>query len=379
MALQMCSRLQLGLAAIFFCLSAPPGAAEEVASGRDACSGFFQVQSAQVSLYIQQKVTSERDLFACQYTFEGPEGSRLLVFANDTRNVDDGEIPGCPIQIHDGADQTTHLASLCGHYEAQAILVSGPTAIVTYKPEFNGIPYTVTVDLRVSFSGGHATASCGDTELSVVPAVPVRYQVVFKNDDNYDGGQESCDIQISSSDKNESLGVSCTLTSSGECDYEILKEDGSVLHDPTEVTQLDGGLTVRLRPGAEAGVLSLIMPGDFVPSDRLERSKLTNITDVLAMIPPSASSNVSANPNVTNSEQATNGTTYFDDSNTGEGHTDNVPDQFVCVCNADDDPIHDFLLSIITFWDEIFLCIKTVQYAMTLTFRPATWFWALII
>ncbi|KAL3226568.1 hypothetical protein MRX96_024906 [Rhipicephalus microplus] len=121
----------------------------------EECSGWFVLEDSTIKLMLQQYVNSTEYAVECRYTFEAPENSGLLVIANDIRAVNDGEIPGCPVSIYGNVDARGEpVFSLCSHYYTLTIPVPSPVALVVYKPEFLGTPYTLTLDLQVVSTGG---------------------------------------------------------------------------------------------------------------------------------------------------------------------------------------------------------------------------------
>lgn len=190
------------------------------------CSGRFVLEDSTVKLILQQYINSTENAVDCRYTFEAPEKSGLLVIANDIRAVNDGEIPGCPVSIYGNVDARGEpVFSLCGHYSTLTIPVPSSAALVVYKPEFLGTPYTLTLDLQVASTGGSNLRACGDSQLNAVSAVPVRYSLGFRADAGSGDASDFCDLNVTS--KDETLGTKCVLTSDGVCSYEVLLSNGS--------------------------------------------------------------------------------------------------------------------------------------------------------
>uniref|UniRef100_A0A6B0VCR3 Putative secreted protein n=2 Tax=Ixodes ricinus TaxID=34613 RepID=A0A6B0VCR3_IXORI len=245
---------------------------EDIITAPQQCSGTFRVHSTQVTLFIQQNVTSENDVLDCQFTFVAPGDSGLLFFVNDITAIDDGEIPGCPVEIYgDVADPP--VTSLCGHYPTLVVPVTSSKAVVLYRPVYQGSPYTLTVDLQVTTSDDVTTQLCADAELYAVPSVPLKYGIVFRDDGGSHDAEEFCEIKVFSSDADESLKTRCLLTSDGVCRYEVRLNNGSVLPEADQVvgiTDARGEVTVRLYPSGLAGVLGLTLPAEFEPVDKLE-------------------------------------------------------------------------------------------------------------
>ncbi|XP_077500912.1 uncharacterized protein LOC144111468 [Amblyomma americanum] len=258
------------------------------------CSGHFVVEDSTVKLLIQQYVNSTDSVVECRYTFEAPQHSGLLVIANDIRSVHDAEIPGCPAAVYSNADASGDTVySLCGHYGTMSIPVPASVALVVYKPEFNGEPYTVTLDLQVSLTGGSNLRACGDSRLSVVSAVPVRYSVGFRADAGSGDVSDFCDLNVTTNDSDETLGTKCVLTSEGVCKYQVLLSNGTTVEslEHIDLFAAGGSATVRLHPAGTTGVLVSNLPAGFEPVTFLEpllvvssnanwtNGTITNVTD----------------------------------------------------------------------------------------------------
>ncbi|EEC13563.1 hypothetical protein IscW_ISCW021690 [Ixodes scapularis] len=246
---------------------------EDIITAPQQCSGTFHVHSTQVTLFIQQNVTSQDDVIDCQFTFVAPEDSGLLFFINDITAIDDGEIPGCPVEIYGNVAEPP-VTSLCGHYPTLVVPVTSSKAVVFYRPVYQGSPYTLTVDLQVTTSDDVPTQLCADAELYAVPSVPLKYDIVFRDDGGSHDAEEFCEIKVFSSDADESLKTRCLLTSDGVCRYEVRLNNGSVLAEADQVVGIadaGGEVTVRLYPSGLAGVLGLTLPAEFEPVDKLER------------------------------------------------------------------------------------------------------------
>ncbi|KAG0414816.1 hypothetical protein HPB47_008018 [Ixodes persulcatus] len=255
----------------FFC-STREAQGQETITTPPECAGTFKVHSTQVTLLVQQRVVSQDDVFNCQYVFEAPESAGLLVFANGITAIDDGEIPGCPVKIYDGDNQ--QVSSLCGHYDTTIIPVSSPRVTVAYRPEYQGSPYTLTLDLQVTRSDDDTSVLCADAELYAVPSVPVKYGVVLRDDGSASDDEQICDYKVVSNAVNETLKTGCLLTSGGDCAYEVLLSNGSQLGQAPgliSLAEVGGEATVRLHPRSLSGVLTLTLPGDFEPVFSLER------------------------------------------------------------------------------------------------------------
>lgn len=231
------------------------------------CSGRFALEDSTVKLLIQQYVNSTEGEVECRFVFEGPQDSGLLLFANDITAVKDAEIPGCPVVVYDNADASgSPVISLCGHYITQVIPVISPVAIVVYKPDFQGEPYTLTLDLQVALTGGANLRSCGNSEITTVSEVPLLYSVGFRADSGSGDAQEFCDLNVTSRSQGQTLGAECVLTSDGVCRYDVLLSNGSVAN-PAEIVDLDGvggSAVVRLFPAGITGVLISSAPAGFV-------------------------------------------------------------------------------------------------------------------
>uniref|UniRef100_A0A023G292 Putative secreted protein n=1 Tax=Amblyomma triste TaxID=251400 RepID=A0A023G292_AMBTT len=237
------------------------------------CSGHFVVEDSTVKLLIQQYVNSTDTIVECRYTFEAPQHSGLLVIANDIRSVNDAEIPGCPASIYSYTDASGDpIYSLCGHYGTMTIPVPASVALVVYKPQFNGQPYTVTLNLQVVLTGGSKLRICGDSQLSAVSAVPVKYSVGFRADAGSGDVSDWCDLNVTSKDSVETLGASCALTSEGVCSYEVLFSNGTPAETPEHVdlSAAGGSATIRLHPVGVTGVLVSSLPAGFQPVTLLE-------------------------------------------------------------------------------------------------------------
>lgn len=235
------------------------------------CSGRFVLEDSTAKLILQQYINSTENAVDCRYTFEAPEKSGLLVIANDIRAVNDGEIPGCPVSIYGNVDARGEpVFSLCGHYSTLTIPVPSLVALVVYKPEFLGTPYTLTLDLQVASTGGSNLRACGDSQLNAVSAVPVRYSLGFRADAGSGDASDFCDLNVTSKDEN--LGTKCVLTSDGVCSYEVLLSNGSAaeLADFVDLATVGGSATVRLHPAAITGVLVSNVPAGFVPLTTLQ-------------------------------------------------------------------------------------------------------------
>ncbi|XP_040357301.2 uncharacterized protein LOC121046771 [Ixodes scapularis] len=246
---------------------------EDIITAPQQCSGTFHVHSTQVTLFIQQNVTSQDDVIDCQFTFVAPGDSGLLFFVNDITAIDDGEIPGCPVEIY-GNVADPPVTSLCGHYPTLVVPVTSSKAVVFYRPVYQGSPYTLTVDLQVTTSDDVTTQLCADAELHAVPSVPLKYDIVFRDDGGSHDAEEFCEIKVFSSDADESLKTWCLLTSDGVCRYEVRLNHGSVLAEADQVVGVadaGGEVAVRLYPSGLAGVLGLTLPAEFEPVNKLER------------------------------------------------------------------------------------------------------------
>ncbi|KAH6941812.1 hypothetical protein HPB50_023618 [Hyalomma asiaticum] len=232
------------------------------------CSGRFAVEDSTVKLAVQQFVNSTDSLVECRFIFEAPHDSGLLVFANDIRAINDSEIPGCPVTIYSNADASGDpVISLCGHYATMTIPVPSSVALVVYKPEFNGGPYTLTMDFQVTLTGGSNLRACGDSQINAVSTVPMKYSVGFRADAGSGDASDFCDLNVTSNDSAESLGVSCVLTSDGVCNYAVLVNNGSAAEsaDSVDLASVGGSATVRLHPAGTTGVLVTVLPAGFVP------------------------------------------------------------------------------------------------------------------
>ncbi|XP_040067499.1 uncharacterized protein LOC8035575 [Ixodes scapularis] len=295
---------------------------EDIITAPQQCSGTFHVHSTQVTLFIQQSVTSQDDVIDCQFTFVAPEDSGLLFFINDITAIDDGEIPGCPVEIY-GNVADPPVTSLCGHYPTLVVPVTSSKAVVFYRPVYQGSPYTLTVDLQVTTSDDVPTQLCADAELYAVPSVPLKYDIVFRDDGGSHDAEEFCEIKVFSSDAEESLKTWCLLTSDGICRYEVRLNNGSVLAEADQVVGIadaGGEVTVRLYPSGLAGVLGLTLPAEFEPVDKLERPP---------SVPTESSANVTVSAdvdfNVTDSIAIEDTTTVGDDAEgpSGDGCSSN--------------------------------------------------------
>lgn len=232
------------------------------------CSGRFSLEDSTVKFILQQYVNSTDSAVECRYTFEAPENSGLLVIANDIKAVNDGEIPGCPVNIYDNVDAYGDpVFSLCGHYATLTIPVPSSVALVVCKPEFLGSPYTLTLDLQVVLTGGSNLRACGDSRLSAVSAVPVRYSMGFRADAGSGDASDFCDLNVTSKDSAETLGTNCVLTSDGVCNYEVLAKNGTLAEsvDSIDLAAVGGSATVRLHPAGITGVLVSNLPAGFIP------------------------------------------------------------------------------------------------------------------
>ncbi|XP_075527515.1 uncharacterized protein LOC142559767 [Dermacentor variabilis] len=268
------------------------------------CSGRFHVEDSTVKLYVQQFLNSTRSLVECRYIFEAPRDSGLLVFANDIRAVHDSDIPGCPVTIYNNANASGEpVVSLCEHYATMTIPVPSSVALVVYKPQFNGTPYTLTLDLQVTLTGGTNLRACGDSYINALSIVPMQYSVGFRADAGSGDTSDFCDLNVTSKDSDETLGTNCVLTSDGVCNYEVLVNNGSAAESAGSV-DLDvfgGSATVRLHPAGITGVLVSTLPAGFVP--------LTSLQPPPAVSPPEET--------VTASSGATNGADVNETSTEG--------------------------------------------------------------
>ncbi|XP_077558005.1 uncharacterized protein LOC144173463 [Haemaphysalis longicornis] len=237
------------------------------------CSGRFALEDSTVKLLIQQYVNSTESVVECRFVFEGPQDSGFLLFANDITAVNDAEIPGCPAVIYDNADASgSPVFSLCGHYNTQTIPVISPLALVVYKPDFQGEPYTLTLDLQVALTGGSNLRSCGDSEIKTVPEVPLLYSVGFREDSGSGDAEEFCDLKVTGLSHGQTLGTECILTSDGVCRYDVLLSNGSVAESPNSVDldAVGGEAVVRLFPAGITGVLIARVPSGFVAVTSLD-------------------------------------------------------------------------------------------------------------
>lgn len=231
------------------------------------------VEDSTVRLNIQQYVNSSESAVECRYEFVAPEKSGLLIIAKDIRAVNDAEIPGCPVAIYNNAEASGDpVVSLCGHYSTMTIPVPSPLALVVYKPEFRGEPYTLTLDLQAALTGGSNLRACGDSQLSAVPAVPVMYSVGFRADSGSGDASDFCDLNVTVGARGGTLGTECVLTSDGVCSYEVLLGDGGEADsvDFVDLAAVGGSATVRLHPANITGVLSSSLPAEFEPLKSLE-------------------------------------------------------------------------------------------------------------
>lgn len=268
------------------------------------CSGRFYVEDSTVKLIVQQFVNSTDSLVECRYIFEAPRDSGLLVFANDIRAVHDYEIPGCPVTIYNNANASGDpVVSLCSHYATMTIPVPSSVALVVYKPEFNGKPYTLTLDLQVTLTGGTNLRACGDSHINAVSIVPMKYSVGFRADAGSGDASDFCDLNVTSKDNDETLGTNCVLTSEGVCNYEVLVSNGSAAKsaDSIDLAAVGGLATVRLHPAGITGVLVSNLPAGFVP--------LTSLQPPIAVSPPEET--------VTGSSGATNAADVSETSTEG--------------------------------------------------------------
>lgn len=274
------------------------------------CSGRFALEDSTVKLILQHYVNSTEDAVECRYTFEAPENSGLLFIANDIRAVNDGEIPGCPVSIYGNVEaRGDPVFALCGHYATLTIPVPSSLALVVYKPEFLGSPYTLTLDLQVASTGGSNLRACGDSQLNSVSAVPVRYSLGFRADAGSGDASSFCDLNATS--KDDTLGTKCVLTGDGVCDYEVLLSNGSTAEfvDFVDLAAVGGSATVRLHPASITGVLISNLPAGFVPLTSLQPPP-TN-----APPPPEATASTPAGELVSSSSGGTsNGETSTDGS-----------------------------------------------------------------
>ncbi|CAN8004255.1 unnamed protein product, partial [Ixodes hexagonus] len=283
-------------------LLTPLGHSEDTITAPQQCSGNFRVHSTQVLLFIQQNVTSQDDVIDCQYTFEAPDGSGLLFFVNDITAIDDGEIPGCPVEIY-GNIAYPPVTSLCGHYSTMVVPVTSSKAIVLYRAVYKGYPYTLTVSLQVTTSDDVTTQLCANAELYAVPSVPVKYDIVFRDDGGSHDAEEFCEIEVFGNAADESLKTLCSLTGDEVCRYEVQLSNGSVLAEADQVVGLadaGGKVTVRLYPSGLAGVLSLTLPAGFEPVYKLERPPW-------AVTQPSANSTVTSDVDFNATESVATG------------------------------------------------------------------------
>ncbi|XP_040067500.1 uncharacterized protein LOC115323152 [Ixodes scapularis] len=385
----------------FFC-STREAQGQETITAPQECSGTFKVHSTQVTLLVQQRVTSRDDVVNCQYVFEAPESAGLLVFANGITAIDDGEIPGCPVTIYDGDNQ--QVSSLCGHYDTAVIPVSSSRVTVAYRPEYQGSPYTLTLDLQVTRSDDDTSVLCADAELHAVPSVPVKYDVVLRDDGSASDDEQVCDYKVVSNAVNETLKTGCLLTSGGDCSYEVLLSNGSQL-DPApgliSLAEVGGQVTVRLHPRSLSGVLALTLPGDFEPVFSLERPP--NATEMpVATTETSDGSDV----NMTDDGQdvstppthgSTDGGNHDDCDHHGDhdhdkpghghdkpghGHGDDDDDDVDDDDDDDDDEWehgghHDSDDEDESFWDSTITWIWTIEYTMVFTsYSIKSWFWS---
>ncbi|XP_077538383.1 uncharacterized protein LOC144150951 [Haemaphysalis longicornis] len=270
------------------------------------CFGRFVVEDSTVRLYIQQYVNSSDSVVECRYEFVAPEKSGLLIIAKDIRAVNDAEIPGCPVAIYNNAEASGEpVVSLCGHYSTMTIPVTTPLALVVYKPEFNGEPYTLTLDLQAALTGGSNLRACGDSELSAVPAVPVMYSVGFRADSGSGDASDFCDLNVTA--RGGTLGAECVLTSDGVCSYEVLLSDGSDAESPASVdlAAVGGSATVRLHPADITGVLIASYPAEFEPVTSLEPPPVVSPSEDVTTGAASDAPITDASANATSAEDLT--------------------------------------------------------------------------
>lgn len=247
--------------------------------GLGICSGRFAVEDSTVKLTVQQFVNSTDSLVECRFIFDAPHDSGFLIFANDIRAVNDYEIPGCPVTVYSKEDASGDpVVSLCGHYATMTIPVPSSVALVVYKPDFNGVPYTLTMDLQVTLTGGSNLRTCGDSQINAVSTVPIKYSVGFRADAGSGDASDFCDLSVTSEDRGETLGTRCVLTSEGVCDYVVLVNNGSVAEsaDLVDLAAVGGSATVRLHPAGITGVLVNTLPAGFVPLASLEPSPVVS-------------------------------------------------------------------------------------------------------
>ncbi|KAL1438609.1 hypothetical protein MTO96_047966 [Rhipicephalus appendiculatus] len=248
-------------------------------------------------LTVQQFVNSTDSLVECRFIFDAPHDSGFLVFANDIRAVNDSEIPGCPVIIYSKEDASGDpVVSLCGHYATMTIPVPSSVALVVYKPEFNGVPYTLTMDLQVTLTGGSNLRACGDSQMNAVSTVPIKYSVGFRADSGSGDASDFCDLNVTSEDSGETLGTRCVLTSDGVCDYAVLVSNGTTAEsaDSVDLAAVGGSATVRLHPAGITGVLVTTLPAGFVPLTSLQPSPVVS--------PPEDGSTNDADVNGTSTE-----------------------------------------------------------------------------
>ncbi|KAL3226569.1 hypothetical protein MRX96_024907 [Rhipicephalus microplus] len=163
--------------------------------GLGICSGRFAVEDSTVKLTVQQFVNSTDSLVECRFIFDAPHDSGFLIFANDIRAVNDYEIPGCPVTVYSKEDASGDpVVSLCGHYATMTIPVPSSVALVVYKPDFNGVPYTLTMDLQVTLTGGSNLRTCGDSQINAVSTVPIKYSIGFRADAGSGDASDFCDL-----------------------------------------------------------------------------------------------------------------------------------------------------------------------------------------
>ncbi|XP_077500843.1 uncharacterized protein LOC144111420 [Amblyomma americanum] len=331
------------------------------------CSGHFVLEDSTAKLVIQQYVNTTGSVVECRYAFEAPQHSGLLVIANDIRAVNDAEIPGCPVAIYNNAEASGDpVYSLCGHYATLTIPVPASVAVVVYKPEFNGEPYTLTLDLQVVLTGGSNLRACGDSRLSAVPAVPVRYSVGFRADAGSKDASDFCDLNATSKDVGETLGTKCVLTSEGVCNYEVLLSDGSVAESAESIDLADAGgsATVRLHTAGITGVLVTSLPAGFVPLSSLEPPP--------TVVPPeeaTSNSPYSTTGIASSTETAVEITTGASVSSSTETSTDNVGNDDVEVVVDSPPSLWDRMTSwFVDTWE-------TVKNAVTCAFKTVgDWF-----
>lgn len=362
--------------------------------GLGDCSGRFVVEDSTVKLTVQQLVNSTDSLVECRFIFEAPHDSGLLVFANDIRAVNDSEIPGCPVTIYSNEDASGDpVVSLCGHYATMTIPVPSSVALVVYKPEFNGVPYTLTMDLQVTLTGGSNLRACGDSQVAAVSAVPIKYSVGFRADAGSGDASDFCDLNVTSEDSGETLGTRCVLTSEGVCDYAVLVNNGSVAEsaDSVDLAAVGGSATVRLHPAGITGVLVTVLPAGFVPLTSLQpypvvlppEDGTTNDTDVneTSTEGPLVSIDLAMNETATPMWNVTdyNVTTGLDAANAstsgGSDDDDDDDDDIIPVIIIDYTPT--------TFWGRTTHWFSetwtTMYYTVTFTYRSfetwvASWF-----